>query len=152
VSPFSFLSLSLSCSDIPGRFLYAKLQLEALRHCISVQDIEDTLEEFPTDINEIYMNTWERILAQAPKHANLAKLVFLWILHADGEMDIETLRRAVATHPDTHIYETKRLVPVTLLVSVCCGLVLVDETTQLVRLIRELCCYPRGCSLTALCV
>ncbi|KAH6892835.1 hypothetical protein BKA70DRAFT_1324314 [Coprinopsis sp. MPI-PUGE-AT-0042] len=117
-------------------FLHAKLQLEALRHCISIQDVEETLEEFPTDIVAIYMKTWERVIAQPPKHASLAKLVFLWILHAPGEMTIGTLRRMVATHPDTHVYDSKRLVPEAMLVSVCCGLVLVDEKTRLVRLIH----------------
>ncbi|KAH6866169.1 hypothetical protein BKA70DRAFT_1580080 [Coprinopsis sp. MPI-PUGE-AT-0042] len=119
-----------------GMFLHAKLQLEALRHCISIQDVEETLEEFPTDIEAIYIKTWERILAQAPKHANLAKLVLLWVLHAHSEMDMDTLRRAVAIHPDTYVYESKRLAPEALLVSVCCGLVSVDEKTRLVRLIH----------------
>ncbi|KAH6892839.1 hypothetical protein BKA70DRAFT_1536643 [Coprinopsis sp. MPI-PUGE-AT-0042] len=117
-------------------FLHTKLQLEALRHCISIQDVEETLEEFPTEINAIYMKTWERILAQAPKHAKLAKLVFLWVLHARSEMTIHTLRHVVATHPDTHIYNSKRLVPEALLVLVCCGLVSVDKKTHLVRLIH----------------
>ncbi|KAH6892840.1 hypothetical protein BKA70DRAFT_837847 [Coprinopsis sp. MPI-PUGE-AT-0042] len=119
-----------------GMFLHAKLQLEALRHCISIQDVEETLEEFPMDIEGFYMRTWERILAQAPKHANLAQLVFLWVLHARSEMDIEALRRAIATNPDTHNFESKRLVPQALLVSVCCGLVSIDEKTRIVRLVH----------------
>ncbi|KAH6909181.1 ankyrin repeat-containing domain protein [Coprinopsis sp. MPI-PUGE-AT-0042] len=119
-----------------GMFLHAKLQLEALRQCISALDLEETLEQFPTDIEAIYMKTWERILAQAPKHMNLAKLVLLWVTHAHGEMRIDTLRRAVATSPETHTFEPKRTVPEALLLSVCCGLVSVDERTRLVRLMH----------------
>jgi ankyrin repeat domain-containing protein 50 len=119
------------------RFLYAKLQLEALRNCVSALDVEETLEAFPTDIRAIYARTWERICAQSPKLANLAKLVLLWITHAQTELTIDTLRRAVATSPDTYTFEPKRMVPEALLLSVCCGLVSFDKTTRLVRLIRE---------------
>jgi ankyrin repeat domain-containing protein 50 len=123
-----------------------RLQLEALEQCTSVYDAEKTLNEFPPGIKTVYENTWRRILNQAPKHADLAKLVLLWVIHAkDGRMPVETLRRAVATCPDTHEYDQKRLVPESLILSVCCGLVEVsmdegtDEGTRLVRLIRKFC-------------
>ncbi|KAH6894835.1 ankyrin repeat domain-containing protein 28 [Coprinopsis sp. MPI-PUGE-AT-0042] len=119
-----------------GMFLHVKLQLEALRTCVSALDVEETLQAFPSDIEAIYAKTWERILAQAPKQSNLAKLTFLWITHANGEMTIDTLRRAVATSPETYAFEPKRMVPEALLLSVCCGLVSVDEKTRLVRLIH----------------
>ncbi|KAH6903965.1 hypothetical protein BKA70DRAFT_1512804 [Coprinopsis sp. MPI-PUGE-AT-0042] len=119
-----------------GMFLHAKLQLEALRYCVSALDVEETLNAFPTNIEEIYTKTWERILDQVPKHSNLAKLALLWITHAHGEMTIDALRRAVATSPETHVFDPKRMVPEALLLSVCCGLVSVDEKTRLVRLIH----------------
>ncbi|KAH6874833.1 hypothetical protein BKA70DRAFT_1412791 [Coprinopsis sp. MPI-PUGE-AT-0042] len=71
-----------------GMFLHAKLQLEALRNCVSALDVEETLQGFPTDIEAIYAKTWERILAQGSKLSNLAKLVLLWITHA--ELDEKT--------------------------------------------------------------
>jgi ankyrin repeat domain-containing protein 50 len=111
-------------------------------------DVEETLQAFPTDIHAIYTKTWERICAQEPKLANLAKLVLLWITHAETELTIDTLRRAVATSPETHTFEPKRMVPEALLLSVCCGLVSLDKTTRFVRLIREF--HPRvrkGCHL-----
>ncbi|KAH6894859.1 hypothetical protein BKA70DRAFT_793811 [Coprinopsis sp. MPI-PUGE-AT-0042] len=119
-----------------GMFLHAKLQLEALRSCVSAHDVEETLQAFPSDIEVIYATTWERILAQAPKQSNLAKLVLLWITHSHHEMTIDMLRRAVATSPATYAFEPKRMVPEALLLSVCCGLVAVDEKTRLVRLIH----------------
>ncbi|KAH6892824.1 hypothetical protein BKA70DRAFT_1536593 [Coprinopsis sp. MPI-PUGE-AT-0042] len=119
-----------------GMFLHAKLQLEALRNCVSALDVEETLQAFPTDIGAIYATTWERILAQGPKQSSLAKLVLLWITHADGEITIDTLRRAVATCPKTYAFEARRMVPEALLLTVCCGLVSVDEKTRLVRLIH----------------
>ncbi|KAH6902562.1 ankyrin repeat-containing domain protein [Coprinopsis sp. MPI-PUGE-AT-0042] len=105
-----------------GMFLHANLQLEALRHCLSIQAAEEALECFPSDIEEVYSQTWKRILNQGPHHAGLAKLVFLWILHADGEMSIEELRHVIATSPTTYRHEPKRMVSEGALVSACCGL------------------------------
>ncbi|KAH6904192.1 hypothetical protein BKA70DRAFT_1403427, partial [Coprinopsis sp. MPI-PUGE-AT-0042] len=119
-----------------GMFLHAKLQLEALHHCISALDVEETLDGFPTDINTIYIKTWERILAQTPKRSTLAKLILLWVTHAHGEMTVDALRRALSTSPETHIFEPNRMVPEALLLSVCCGLISVDEKTRLVRLMH----------------
>ncbi|KAH6902519.1 hypothetical protein BKA70DRAFT_1567667 [Coprinopsis sp. MPI-PUGE-AT-0042] len=119
-----------------GMFLHARLQLEALRHCVSPLDVEETLDGFPTDIEDIYTRTWQRIIHQGPKQLNLAKLVLLWITHAHGEMTIDALRRAVATSPETHVFDSKRMVPEALLISVCCGLVSVDDKTRIVRLIH----------------
>ena len=100
-------------------------------------DVEETLEEFPAEIELVYAKTWERILAQPPKHANLAKLVFLWILYAEHEITVDLLRQLVSTCPQTHVYQPKRLVPEGLLTSACCGLVSIDPKTRLVRLIRK---------------
>ncbi|KAH6902536.1 hypothetical protein BKA70DRAFT_1112840 [Coprinopsis sp. MPI-PUGE-AT-0042] len=119
-----------------GMFLHARLQLEALRHCVSPLDVAETLDGFPTDIEDIYTRTWQRIIHQGPKQLNLAKLVLLWITHAHGEMTIDALRRAVATSPETHVFNPKRMVPEALLISVCCGLVSVDDKTRTVRLIH----------------
>jgi hypothetical protein len=66
--------------------------------------VEETLEGVPTNIHAIYAKTWERILDQGSKRSNLAKLVLLWVTHAQGEMTIDVLRRAVATCPETHIF------------------------------------------------
>ncbi|KAH6903928.1 ankyrin repeat-containing domain protein [Coprinopsis sp. MPI-PUGE-AT-0042] len=119
-----------------GMFLHVKLQLEALRHCVNALQVEETLERFPTDIGAIYEETWGRILAQGPNFSNLAKLILLWITHAHGEITVDTLRHVVATSPETHTFDTNRMVPEGLLQSVCCGLVSVDNKTRLVRLIH----------------
>jgi hypothetical protein len=103
------------------RFLHARLQLEALRQCTSAHEVEKMLNEFPPGMEAVYKATWTRILNQMPKHAELAKRVLLWVFC--GRMPPEALRHAVATCPDTHVYDEQRLVPESLILSVCCGLV-----------------------------
>ena len=117
--------------------MHASLQLDAVSRCSSAQDILDTLKAFPSDIKDVYHQTWSRILNNTPNNVRLAKTVLVWVSYAARSMTIEELRHAVATHPDTHKFERKRLVSPALLLSLCCGLVTVEEETKLVRLIRK---------------
>jgi hypothetical protein len=126
------------------RFLHARLQLEALRQCTSAHEVQKTLNEFPPGMEAVYKTTWTRILNQMPKHAELAKRVLLWVFC--GRMPLEVLRRAVATCPDKHVYDEQRLVPESLILSVCCGLVEVavsarqpwqGEAPRVIQLIRK---------------
>ncbi|KAH6890136.1 ankyrin repeat-containing domain protein [Coprinopsis sp. MPI-PUGE-AT-0042] len=135
-SDLETLIIPTICRKSGGMFLHAALQLKALQHCLSARDVEETLEQFPSDIMVVYGKTWDRILNQAPKHAMLAQLVILWIMYATRELTIDELRHAVAICPATHAYEPSRLVPDTLLLLTCCGLVALDEQTRLVRLIH----------------
>lgn len=119
-----------------SRFLHASLQLDAISRCTSEQDVSDTLATFPSDIKDVYHQTWTRIVSQTPSNVLLAEAVLLWVSNAARSMTIEELRHAVATHPETHKFERKRLASASTLMSLCCGLVIVGEKTKLVRFIR----------------
>ncbi|KAH6889048.1 ankyrin repeat domain-containing protein 50 [Coprinopsis sp. MPI-PUGE-AT-0042] len=128
-----FSSIKESCG---GMFLHASLQLDALGECVSAQDVTDTLKAFPSSIKDVYCQTWARISDQSRKHASLAKAVLVWVLNASRSMTIAELERAVATSPDTHKFEPRRLVPGTTLVSLCGGLITVEEESRVVRLVH----------------
>ncbi|KAH6890144.1 hypothetical protein BKA70DRAFT_1202173 [Coprinopsis sp. MPI-PUGE-AT-0042] len=114
-----------------GMFLHARLQLDALRRCSNAQQIYQTLEAFPSDIEAIYKRSWERIV-----HQDLAALVFLWVIYANGELTIEQLQHCVAVCPVTHSYSLERVVSAKFILSACCGLVNLDEQSDRVRLIH----------------
>ncbi|KAH6876899.1 hypothetical protein BKA70DRAFT_1576531 [Coprinopsis sp. MPI-PUGE-AT-0042] len=119
-----------------GMFLHASLQLSALRECTSVYEVEQTLAAFPTDIEDLYLQTWQRILAQVPSKSLLARNTLTWVIHATRSLTIQELQRAVATCPDTHKFVPDRLVQEDVLIGLCHGLVDVEEKTQLVRLVH----------------
>jgi hypothetical protein len=119
------------------RFLHASLQLDALVECKSPQAVRRTLQSFPSRIQDVYLRTWERILKHGDDDAMLAKTVLLWVLYGSRSMTIEELERAVATCPVTHKFEPGRLVPGATLMSLCRGLVVMEEESHLVRLVRE---------------
>ncbi|KAH6905327.1 hypothetical protein BKA70DRAFT_1153029 [Coprinopsis sp. MPI-PUGE-AT-0042] len=119
-----------------GMFLHASLQLGALRGCASICDVEKTLEDFPPRIEDVYQQTWNRILDQTPRLLILAKSVLVWVLCATRSLKIEDLRRAVATCPDTHQFDSSRLVDGTTLMGLCHGLVNIEEETNHVRFVH----------------
>ncbi|KAH6906791.1 hypothetical protein BKA70DRAFT_1150971, partial [Coprinopsis sp. MPI-PUGE-AT-0042] len=119
-----------------GMFLHASLQLDALSGCLSPQDVSDTLKVFPSSIEDVYRKTWTRISNQTRKYAALAKSVLVWVLNASRSMTMEELERAVATSPDTHKFEASRRVPGTTILSLCGGLITLEEESRLVRLVH----------------
>ncbi|KAH6911293.1 hypothetical protein BKA70DRAFT_1424037 [Coprinopsis sp. MPI-PUGE-AT-0042] len=119
-----------------GMFLHASLQLDALSDCTSVSDVERTLEDFPHCIEDVYQRTWNRILNEAPSRTRLAQQILVWVLCATRSLKIEELRRVIATCPNTHMFDSNRLVDEGTLISLCRGLVNVEEETKLVRFVH----------------
>ncbi|KAH6877363.1 hypothetical protein BKA70DRAFT_1576413 [Coprinopsis sp. MPI-PUGE-AT-0042] len=139
-----------------GMFLHASLQLAALRGCTSAHEVRRTLENFPSRIEDIYQETWRRIIGQPPDLALLAKNVLVWLLCVTRPLTIDELRHAVATTADTHKFDHSRLVDGITLIGLCQGLVNVEEETNIVyfvhgsardaviSLISESCPYPHS--------
>ncbi|KAH6905368.1 hypothetical protein BKA70DRAFT_502069, partial [Coprinopsis sp. MPI-PUGE-AT-0042] len=118
-----------------GMFLHASLQLDALQQCFTVHDAMQTLEGFPQRIEDVYKQTWQRIIQSEPHHASLAKAALVWVLNAKQSMKVDLLRHALATSPDTHSFKSSRLMPEAALVSACRGLLTVDKKSRIVRLV-----------------
>ncbi|KAH6909889.1 hypothetical protein BKA70DRAFT_178830 [Coprinopsis sp. MPI-PUGE-AT-0042] len=128
--------ISLVKSKCGGMFLHASLQVDALCECATAREVRQTLEVFPSRIEDVYLQTWHRILEQRPTHVLLAKAALVWVLNASRSMTIEELERAVAISPDTYKFEPDRLAPGTTLVAFCRGLVTFEEESRLVRLVH----------------
>jgi hypothetical protein len=132
------------------RFLHASLQLAALCECTSIHEVRETLASFPTDIEDLYRKTWQRILALKGRKAMSARNALTWVVFGTRSLTIQELREAVAFHPDTHKFERDRLVPETTLIGLCHGLVTVEKGTSLVRLVRKLImCFLHASLLTS---
>lgn len=98
--------------------------------CISAQEVRRTLAAFPSKIEDVYLQTWPRILGQTPNQASTA-------INAARPMTIEELECAVAISPDTYNFEHDLLVPGTTLLALCRGLVTLEEDSRIVRLVRK---------------
>ena len=97
-----------------------------------------TLEAFPREIEDVYQQTWHRIInAGSSYHCSLAKAAFAWVLNAQRSLTVDELRRALATCPDTYHFEEARLMPEATILAACRGLITIDKESKLVRLVRK---------------
>ena len=118
------------------RFLHASLQTEALRRCISLHQVRRILNSFPARIEDVYLRTWQTIHQEGEEGAELVRSVLLWVLNASRSMTLKEIERAVATSPSTFEFEADRVVPGSTFLAMCHGLLVVEEESQIVRLVR----------------
>ncbi|KAH6879966.1 hypothetical protein BKA70DRAFT_1207238 [Coprinopsis sp. MPI-PUGE-AT-0042] len=115
------------CESSCGMFLHASLMVESVKHCTSSRHVMDKLDKLPAKLDMLYDEAFERIEMQPEEHAALAKRVLLWVAYAYRPLTIEELRYAVASDPKVDWETPENLVPESLLVSVCCGLTVVED-------------------------
>jgi ankyrin repeat domain-containing protein 50 len=126
-----------------NRFLHAALQVEALRNSASLRDALNSLGGLPSTINNIYSATLDRINAQPGAKPQLARQILTWLAYAHRLLTVDDLRYALAvqlTHPlppNEAIIDPFSLVDGHVLLSVCCGLVVIDNSNRSVRLVRK---------------
>ncbi|RXW14148.1 hypothetical protein EST38_g11707 [Candolleomyces aberdarensis] len=118
-----------------GMFLLASLQVESLKHCISTNDLLDKIERLPSGVTEMYERTMERIEAQESAEASLARRALLWVTYAQTYLTLKRLQRALAISPQNG-FSTNDISPEYLILSCCCGLLVVDPSTRFVRLVH----------------
>jgi hypothetical protein len=123
-------------SDLPARFLLARLHMNALVEQDSEEAILYVLNNLPNEIDEFYDQAMERI-EQQPNTMESAKRVLSWIIHASRPLSVEELRHALAVSPDMTEMNPRGLVFESKLTSVCAGLVVIDKEQQVIRLARE---------------
>ncbi|KAH6912504.1 hypothetical protein BKA70DRAFT_1397653 [Coprinopsis sp. MPI-PUGE-AT-0042] len=123
------------CQSSHGMFLHASLMVEAVSHCISAGHIMEQLDKLPAKLDVLYEATFSRIEAQSEERAALAKRALLWVAYAYRPLTVKELQYAVVRDPKVDWQAPEHLVPESLLVSVCCGLVTV-EGNPLRRIVR----------------
>ncbi|KAH6891566.1 ankyrin repeat-containing domain protein [Coprinopsis sp. MPI-PUGE-AT-0042] len=115
------------CESSCGMFLHASLMVESVRHCTSSRHVMEKLDKLPAKLDVLYDEAFKRIETQPEEHAALAKRVLLWVVYAYRPLTVEEMRYAVASDPKVDWETPKNLVPESLMVSVCCGLIVFEE-------------------------
>lgn len=88
------------------------------------------LEKLPPKLDVLYEETMKRIEAQDEERAALSKLVLTWVVHSFRPLTIEDLQYAVASDPQIDWADEANLVPESLLIAVCCGLITVEDNFE----------------------
>ena len=113
--------------------LYTKPTLSAVRAA---------LENIPEGLQELFDDVWVTILAQDKAETDLAKRVLLWISRANRPLTTLELQHALAVEVGDKKVDLDALPDEVALVSVCAGLITVNDSTKGVRFVRM---YPLSC-------
>ncbi|KAL7909981.1 hypothetical protein GGI35DRAFT_447561 [Trichoderma velutinum] len=123
---------------IDGMFLLAKLHFDSLKSKWTPKAIRIALETLPTGsevYNETYNAAMERIKGQTGSR-ELAIQVLSWITCARRRLTTSELQHALAVEIGKSDLDEDNLPEIEDLVSVCVGLVTVDEESNIIRLVH----------------
>jgi len=90
-------------------------------------------------LDAIYWSTLKRIEIQTKEDINLAMRAITLLTSAYRSLEITELQHALAVSND-ETFDGDDVVPEEVIISVCCGLIVVDEKSKVVRLVRKYSC------------
>ena len=121
------------------RFLLAQLHLDSLIGKRSPKAVRTALKKLPTGseaYDQAYKEAMERIEGQETDLEDLAKQVLSWITCAKRPLTTSELRHALAVEIGESELDQDNIPEIEDMVSVCAGLVTVDEESDVVRLVH----------------
>ncbi|KAH6867196.1 ankyrin repeat-containing domain protein [Coprinopsis sp. MPI-PUGE-AT-0042] len=89
-----------------------------------------------SSIKDVYVQSWNRIINQAPGKVSLATNALAWVLYATRSLTIDELRHAIATCPNKHRLDLTPLAPAETIFSACHGFVTLEGETGIVPLVH----------------
>ena len=117
------------------RFLLAKLHMDLLASENSRRDLGRALDSLPDKLDETYNKAMLRLRSQEPVKTKCAFKVLSWVLFAQRPLEIEELRCAFAVEENDLSLAEEALPDADSLLSVCGGLIVVDDS-EVVRFIH----------------
>ncbi|KAJ7693073.1 ankyrin repeat-containing domain protein [Mycena rosella] len=128
--------LSKIVENCKGMFLLAKLHIESLATMNSVKSARDALQHLPKDLEHTYDEAIDRINHQNEEDKKLGLLALAWVANAKRPLSVPEFRDALAIEPGSSCLDVDNLVDMETILAVCAGLITIDETTSVVRLIH----------------
>ncbi|KAJ6261446.1 ankyrin repeat [Drechslerella dactyloides] len=122
-----------------GMFLLVRLHMDSLADCPTIGDLKRMLQKLPqgiTGLDETYERAIKRIEGQREGHQKLAKRVLAWITYAKRALHTDELRHALAVQMNATELDKDFLPEVKIIGSICCGLVTIDEESDIIRLVH----------------
>ncbi|KFY75204.1 hypothetical protein V499_04810 [Pseudogymnoascus sp. VKM F-103] len=124
---------------VDGMFLLAQLHLESLIGKRSPKAIRSALEKLPTGseaYDYAYKEAMERIEGQIADSQDLAKQALGWITCSKRPLTTLELQHALAVEIGQSSLDEENLPDIEDVVSVCAGLVTIDEESGIIRLVH----------------
>ena len=124
---------------VDGMFLLAQLHMDSLTDKTSPKTIKKSLGNLPKGSDALdvaYKQAMRRIEDQKPGFSDLAKRTLSWITYTYELLTVAALRHALATEVGESEFDEENLDDIEDILSVCCGLVVIDPETETVRLVH----------------
>lgn len=121
------------------RFLLAQLHLNSLVGKRSPKSIRSYLRELSSDVKKYesaYDDAMKRIQGQVPDKSEMAIQVLTWVSCAKRPLTTTELQTALAVEVGEPEFDPENLPDLDDMVSVCAGLVTVDEQSDIIRLVH----------------
>ncbi|KAH7159331.1 hypothetical protein DER46DRAFT_382893 [Fusarium sp. MPI-SDFR-AT-0072] len=130
---------------VDGMFLLAHIYLQFLQDKVTENDVRSALKGIQKQkqasggnkyklLSSAYDQAMQRINRQEMGLRELAIRVLSWITCARRQLTTIELQHALATKKGNRILDTRDLVPIEDIVSVCAGLVTLDKESDIIRL------------------
>ncbi|KAJ7831588.1 hypothetical protein B0H14DRAFT_2365099 [Mycena olivaceomarginata] len=119
-----------------GMFLLAKLYVNSLMNKKNVADVEDALTNLSSTLEGAYDDIVTRINQQSEGARKLAWRTLSWVLNAKTPLRPSQLREALAVEPGATALDPDGQTDMDIVISVCAGLVVIDEADDTVRLVH----------------
>jgi len=119
--------------------LLAQLHLNSLTEKVREDDVRIVLDRLPTGsdaYNQAYEDAMQRIEGQDVDGKELAKQVLYWITCAKRPLTTTELQHALAVEVGKSEFNENRKPHVEDIVSICAGLVTVDDESNIIRLVH----------------
>ncbi|KAJ7117091.1 hypothetical protein C8R44DRAFT_983359 [Mycena epipterygia] len=123
-------------SSVDGMFLLVKLHIESLGTKSTVKAVREGLKNLPKDLDRTYENAMKRIEDQNEEDREIAHSVLTWVANAKRLLTVRELQEALAIEPGTKFLDDDNILDIEIILSVCAGLVIVEESTSVVRLVH----------------
>ncbi|KAI9668003.1 MAG: hypothetical protein M1821_000823 [Bathelium mastoideum] len=125
--------------SVDGMFLLARLHLDSLIGKKSVKVLRSALGKLPTGsgaYDNAYEAAMDRVEGQLSDQTNLAKQVLSWITYAKRPLTTKELQHALAVEVDEVELDEDNISSIEDIISVCAGLVAVDQESHTIRLVH----------------
>ncbi|KAH8685176.1 putative ankyrin repeat protein, partial [Ilyonectria robusta] len=127
----------LEASD--GMFLLARLHADTLMSKFTKGHLKQALQKLGkgmAGLDKTYDQAMGRIADQEHEVARFAKQILAWIIHSKRPLGTLELRHALAVQKGTAVLDPDFLPATKLLVSLCAGLVIINEESSVVQLVH----------------
>ncbi|KAJ6536872.1 hypothetical protein B0H19DRAFT_1003807, partial [Mycena capillaripes] len=123
-------------TNVDGMFLLAKLHIESLSSKTTIKTVREALKALPKNLNDSYNEAMNRIKSQNEEDRNIAHSALTWVVNAKRPLTVTELQVALAVEPDDQHLDYDSLFDIEIILNVCAGLVIVDEQSNVVRLVH----------------